>query len=325
MKTWVLRSGLLLSVVALVATFGLLGAGSVSAFPVSPEIASAPVSDVHADEASGMNAEGVLAILLSLPFLFGTTLAADKVRAVQIGDENDLPVIASDIIYEGAAVGVVPASGHARPLAAGDRFAGFAMAKVDNSAGAAAAKNVKVLQSGKVQLPVSGAVITDMGQPVYATDDDTFVFSPVGGVFIGFVHRFVSSGVVIVAFNALSYRDPWGHKTIRETLTGTKTFDAQDCGKLFCVTADGDGDALTLPAIADGLAGITILAIGAFGTTAVTLDPGATDMILAPDVAGVDNTNLVLTKATQQRGDFITLSCGDADGYLVTEMRGIWA
>jgi hypothetical protein len=48
-------------------------------------------------------------------------------------------------------------------------------------------------------------------------------------------------------------------------------------------------------------------------------------MILAPDVAGVDNTNLVLTKATQRRGDFITLIAGDADGYMVTEMRGIWA
>jgi hypothetical protein len=33
-----------------------------------------------------------------------------------------------------------------------------------------------------VQLAVTGAVITDVGQPVYATDDDTFVFSPVGGI-----------------------------------------------------------------------------------------------------------------------------------------------
>ena len=253
------------------------------------------------------------------------TLAADAPRAVQLGDQNDIPVIASDIIYEGAAVGVVPASGHARPLVAGDRFAVFAMARCDNATGAAAAKLVKVLQAGKVQLAVAGAVITDLGQPVYATDDDTFVFNPAGGVFIGFVQRFVSAGIVIVDIDALNNRDPWGHKTVRETLTGIKTFDAQDCGKLFCVTEAGDADALTLPAIADGLSGITILAVGAFGSTAVVLDPGAADMILAPDVAGVDNTNLTLTKATQQRGDFITLIAGDTDGYMVTEMRGIWA
>lgn len=263
--------------------------------------------------------------LLAAPILFGTTLATDKPRSYELGSRNEFPVIAADIIYEGGAVGLVDASGHAQPLAAGNRFAGFAASKADNAAGAPAAINVRVIESGKIELPVSGAVITDMGQPVYATDDDTFSFNPAGGVFVGFVHRFVSAGVVIVSFDALNYRDPWAHKTVRETLTGVKTFDAQDCGKLFCVTDAGDGDALTLPAIADGLSGITILAVGAFGTTAVTLDPGATDMILAPDVAGVDNTNLVLTKVTQRRGDFITLIAGDADGYMVTEMRGIWA
>jgi hypothetical protein len=68
-----------------------------------------------------------------------TTLAANKSRAFEGGDRNEIPVIATDIIYEGAAVGVVPASGHARPLAAGDRFAGFAEEQADNSAGGAAA------------------------------------------------------------------------------------------------------------------------------------------------------------------------------------------
>jgi hypothetical protein len=62
------------------------------------------------------------------------------------------PVIAADIIYEGAAVGLVDGTGHARPLAAGDRFAGFAELKADNAAGAAAAINVKVIESGKIQL-----------------------------------------------------------------------------------------------------------------------------------------------------------------------------
>ena len=262
---------------------------------------------------------------MAVPFLLGTTLAANKVRSYEGGTRNSFPVIASDIIYEGGAVGIVDASGHAQPLAAGNRFAGFAEAKADNSAGAAAAINVDVIESGKVQLSVSGALITDVGQPVYATDDDTFGFSPVSGVFIGFVHRFVSSGVAIVAFDALNYRDPWAHKTVREELTGTKTFDAEDSGKLFCVTAAGDADALTLPAIATGLSGLTILAIGAFGTTAVTVDPAAADMILGPDITGADNKDLICTKATQRRGDFVTLIAGDADGYMVTEMRGVWA
>jgi len=253
-----------------------------------------------------------------------TTLAADSGRSFEGGERNEFPVIASDIIYRGAAVGLVDGTGHARPLVYPDRFAGFAEGKADNSAGGAAAINVRVIEEGKVQLSVTGAVITDKGQPVYATDDDTFTFNPVAAVFVGFVHRFVSAGVAIVAFDALNYRDPWAHHTVRELLSGTKTFDAEDSGKLFVIDSAGDAAALTLPAVAAGLS-LTIMAISAFGTTQVKIDPAAADMILGPDITGADNKDLLLTKATQRRGDFVTLISADADGYIVTELRGIWA
>jgi hypothetical protein len=71
-----------------------------------------------------------------------TTLAANKPRAYELGERNHFPVIASDIIYEGAAVGIVAATGHAQPLTSADKFGGFAVAKADNSAGTAAAINV---------------------------------------------------------------------------------------------------------------------------------------------------------------------------------------
>lgn len=253
-----------------------------------------------------------------------TTMAVNAPRSFDLGDISDYPVIASDIIYDGAAVGLVDGTGHARPLTTADRFVGIAIEKADNSAGAAAAITVKVRKRGAVQLSVTGALITDIGQPVYASDDDTFTLNPASGAFIGRVDRFVSSGVVIVEYGP-EIRDPWVHKTKRETLSGTKTFDAEDCGKLFCVDADADGDALTLPAIAAGLSGLTILAVGAFGSTAVTIDPNSGDMILGPDITGADNKDLICTKATQRRGDFVTLIAGDADGYMVTEFRGTWA
>jgi hypothetical protein len=254
-----------------------------------------------------------------------TTLAANTQRAIELGDFNDIPVIAADIIYEGAAVGVVSASGHARPLTSVDRFVGFAYAQADNSAGAAAAINVRVLSRGEIQLSVTGALITDLKQPVYAADDNAFQFSPTSGVFVGFVKRFVSAGVVVVEFDSVGFLDPWHMYSIREELTGTKTFDAEDCGKLFTVTDAGDADALTLPAIADGLSGLTILAVGAFGTTAVTISPNANDMILGPNITGANDKDLILTKATQRRGDFVTLISGDADGYMATAVRGTWA
>jgi hypothetical protein len=257
-----------------------------------------------------------------------TTLAANKPRAYEGGpvriEENAIPVIASDIIYEGAAVGVVDATGHARPLNAADRFAGFANAKADNSAGAAAAINVDVKQQGFIQLAVTGAVITDLGQPVYATDDDTFTFNPVSAAFIGFVHRFVSSGVVIVAYDALNFRDPWAAYSKRELLSGTKTFDIEDNGKAFFCDADADGDALTMPAVATPV-NIVVVNIAAFGASGIQISPNASDKIQGPDLPGTDNKDLINTKATSRRGDFVKLATGDANGPLVTELRGTWA
>lgn len=252
-----------------------------------------------------------------------TTLATNKARTYELGERDDYPVIASDIIYEGAAVGVVKSSGHARPLTSVDTFGGFAVAKADNSNGSAAEINVNVIESGCVELSVSGVTVTDKRQPVYATDDDTFTMSPVGGVFVGFVKRFVSSGVAIVDFNAATYRDPWQHHGIREVISANKTLDAEDTGKLFWVTADAV--TITLPAIAAGLDGCVIVNGGSYGTIAVTLSPDANDMILGPDISGSNDKDLINTKITAQRGDFVTIGGNDADGYSVMELRGTWA
>ncbi len=249
-----------------------------------------------------------------------TTLAANTPRSYELGTRNAVPVIASDIIYEGAAVGVVTASGHARPLAAGDRFAGFAEAKADNSSGAAAAINVKVIESGMVQLSVSGSVITDVGQPVYATDDNAFVFLPTGAVFIGFMWRHVSAGVCIVAFDALSFEDPWKGGTY-ETITGNKTLDAEDCGKIMFVTADAN---VALPATATP-ALPTLVCAGAYGTVEITISPAALDSLEGPDITAADDKDVVNTKATAQRGDFAVLGHADAVGHTITELRGTWA
>lgn len=136
------------------------------------------------------------------------TLAADKVRPFELTgtpDLNDLPVVATDIIYEGAAVG--DSSGLARPLVALDAFLGFAERQCDNSAGAASAKNVRVRSRGFVQLPVTGAASADdVGATVYASDDDTFTLTSTGNSSIGKVHRWVSGTTCIVYFEAAALR-----------------------------------------------------------------------------------------------------------------------
>lgn len=131
-----------------------------------------------------------------------TTLANDQPRAYEQGDIEEYPVIAADIIYEGAAVGE-NASGFARPLVAADKFLGFAIEKVDNTGGAAGDKRVRVRTKGKAQLPIGSLAITANDRPlVYASDDNTFTLTSTSNSLIGSVSRFVATGIGIVEFDA---------------------------------------------------------------------------------------------------------------------------
>lgn len=131
-----------------------------------------------------------------------TTLAVDTPRTYELGDLNDLPVIASDIIYEGAAVGE-NGSGYSRPLVAGDPFQGFAVRKADNSDGSAGDINVKVKARGYIRLTVAGATaITANDHPsVYASDDGTFTLTASTNTLIGNVYRWLASTDCIVYFD----------------------------------------------------------------------------------------------------------------------------
>lgn len=134
-----------------------------------------------------------------------TTLAANKTRNYYFSGaliEEEYPVIATDIIYQGAAVGE-NGSGYARPLVAADPFLGFASAKADNSAGAAGDIRVTVKQRGFVQLPISAIAITANDRPpVYASDDDTFTLTSTSNTLIGYVSRWVETGIAVVEFDA---------------------------------------------------------------------------------------------------------------------------
>ena len=248
-----------------------------------------------------------------------TTLATDTYRDIEVGERNEFPVIAADIIYEGAAVGLVIATGHARPLTSVDKFAGFCEKQVANSAGAAAALNVRVIKAGALKLSVTGAVITDVGQPVYAQDDNAFSFLKTSGVFIGFMRRFVSAGVAIVEFNAGVLMDPHDGLTA-ETLSANKTLDALDSGKVFFV--DTDAFVITLPAVA--AMGFRIVNGMAYGGAIVAIAPNSSDGIQATDLTDTDNKALRNTKATANRGDQVDLEYGDATVWTATRMIGTW-
>jgi hypothetical protein len=120
-------------------------------------------------------------------------------------DQNELPLLAAVTVYQHALIGVVPSGGnqgHARPLAAGDIFAGLAI--LPASGGASNGLNsVKIWRRGAIQVPVTGVTIANnVGTPVYASDDNTLTLTASGNSLVGFVRRVVSSGVAIIEFDA---------------------------------------------------------------------------------------------------------------------------
>lgn len=142
----------------------------------------------------------------------------DIARTYEAGVEpifNDYGVEASTTIYEGAAVGIDPSTNHAEAFAtASSVFAGFAMTKADNSSGAAGDINVHVRSRGIVKLTVATAsgqgATLDLGDAVFAVDDQTFNVTSDSQKQIGKVHRVISqaadSAVVMVYFEAESLR-----------------------------------------------------------------------------------------------------------------------
>jgi hypothetical protein len=129
-------------------------------------------------------------------------VTANQLITQRAGPRRPIPVIASTRFYQGTLVYTVPASGHATNVigAGANGFAGIAVGEVDNSAGAAADKNIEVHEQGIFLLVGSGFAQADVGVPVYGTDNFTVVKTRVaaGSVYVGKIVEFVSSTQVYV-------------------------------------------------------------------------------------------------------------------------------
>lgn len=128
-----------------------------------------------------------------------TALTKDTTRVYELGNINELPAAAGELIYQGAAIGC-DSSGYAKTLEDGDTFAGFAEENLDNAAGSDGAKNVRIRKQGSILLEISGISLADVNKSVYATDDNTFTLSSTNAVYIGQISRIDESGLALVEF-----------------------------------------------------------------------------------------------------------------------------
>jgi hypothetical protein len=107
-----------------------------------------------------------------------------------------------------------------------------------------------------------------------------------------------------------------------ELVTANKTLDIQDVGKVMATATDAV--VFTLPPTDVGLS-LTIVNVGQDGDAKVSVSPAALDKIMGPDIAGVDDKDLINTKATARCMDRVTLLADGVDGWFVQDIKGTWA
>jgi len=253
------------------------------------------------------------------------TLAADSPMAHVLGEHNSVPILAYDIVYESAMVGD-NGSGYGRPLVAGDKFLGHAIEKVDNTGGSAGDKNIRLL-SGRYRLVVAlVGLITDVGQPVYASDDAVLTFSAAGNSYVGVISRYESATKMEVEFRVGEY-DEFGNNVNRVLKSASYTTLITDCGKIIYVDTDAVVITLCIGTTVLGGSKITIVNAAGFGVSGLIIDPDDADLIAGGCglAAGADGKKFTNTKATAERGDFLELTFNSTTGWNVTNARGTWA
>ncbi len=115
------------------------------------------------------------------------------------GEQSEHPMVGSDIIYEGAMLGL--SAGYARPLTAGDPFLGHAAEYYDNSSGSSGDHNILLYRGRyRLQVTITGVAITDVGKRVFASADDTLTLTAGANSQVGVVVRYVATDTAIVEF-----------------------------------------------------------------------------------------------------------------------------
>lgn len=136
-----------------------------------------------------------------------TALTADRETTFDLNEIRSYPVAATTQIYLGAIV-LINAAGDAIPGAdtASSSFVGIASENVDNSTGAAGDLRVKVRIHGVHQLVAAGLAATNVGDKVFATDDQTVALTSTNFVYVGRLIQFLSATVAMVNIEPASHQ-----------------------------------------------------------------------------------------------------------------------
>lgn len=133
--------------------------------------------------------------------------------------------------------------------------------------------------------------------------------------------QFVDASTKTVLFE-IDTTGPDPRARIKETISSNKTLNAEDVGKIMEV--DTDAVVITLPSTVVGYI-YHIRNVAADAAAKVSVDPAIADKIMGPDIAGVDNKDLINTKLTAKKGDYVILIGDGSLGWYVVDVNGTWA
>ena len=249
-----------------------------------------------------------------------TTSAKNLPMELMKGSIGSIPIIASDIVYEGSMVGENGA-GYGRPLVDGDKFVGHCLKRVTNAVATAGVKDIQI-RIGRYRLVVAlVGVITDYGQPVYASDDATYTFTGTY-TYVGVITRYVDATHMEVEFRP-GEQDEWGSR-VRVLQTDDITLDVNDVGCVLYLSTQGK--TVTILGVAEGHEFI-VCNQAPFGTAEIDVDPDGADLYIGGSqiAANANGHTMTNTKATQQRGDYLKFVYAGANGWSIMGIRGTWA
>jgi len=125
-------------------------------------------------------------------------LSADRDTIYSEGVEIAVPVAASTKIYAGSGVVAEATGGYAVEAVntANYKTMGVAQEQVDNSAGLAAAKSVRVRRKGTFPFAMTSATQADIGKTVYWVDGGTVTLTAGNGVKAGTISSVESTSKV---------------------------------------------------------------------------------------------------------------------------------
>lgn len=198
-------------------------------------------------------------------------------------------------VYKGAFVGL-NASGYARGLVAGDRFLGVAYEEADNTSGSNGDQFVRVFSTGDFPHALTGAAVTDIGRPVYASADDTLTLTGAGNSLVGWTVDRPAANTVIVRVDAGAFGGP-----APQIVSAAAELD--------CETGQSPQSAVVIPAawntgglLIEECVGVVTEAFGGAtqdqGIVALRdTDDTALNVTLTPSDGGVDAVNDVIVAA----------------------------